>query len=114
MLSAFIQHICMGLDQKLREGEERVADTYSGVHMNPAHGTLNPQLLSRSCEVADHVGTQGLVVNGGCVHRVFSEKVIVEGQMGQRDRDATLQGETPIRIRSLGKLSVQVGQGVQM
>jgi len=45
---------------------------------------------------------------------VFPEEVVVESQMSQHDRDATLQGEASIRISSLGKLSVQISQGVEM
>ena len=34
--------------------------------------------------------------------------------MSQHDRDATFQGETPIRILSLGELNLQVGQVVEV
>ena len=82
--------------------------------MNPAHGTLHSQLLCYGREVIDHVGAQGLVVNGSSIQRVFSEEVVVECQMSQHDHDATLQGETPIRVPSLRELSVQLSQGVEM
>ena len=45
---------------------------------------------------------------------MLSEEVIVEGQMSQDDHDTTVQRETPIRIPKLGKLSVQIGQGVEV
>lgn len=114
MLSAFIQHIYKRRDQKPRERKERVTKTHPGVHMNPTHGTLNSQLLCHSREVANHIGAEGPVINCGCVHRMFPEEVIIEGQMSQHYRDAAFQGETPVRIPSLGKLNLQVGQGVEM
>ena len=82
--------------------------------MNPTHGALNPQLLGYSRKVANHVGAEGPVINCGCVHRMLPEEVVVEGQVSQHDRDAALQGETPVRVPSLGKLNLQVGQGVKM
>jgi len=45
---------------------------------------------------------------------MFAEEVIVEGQMSQRDRGAAFQGETSVHISSLGNLSVQLGQRVEM
>ena len=45
---------------------------------------------------------------------MFAEEVVVEGQMSQRDHGAAFQGETSVRISSLGNLSVQVGQGIEM
>lgn len=82
--------------------------------MDATHGTLGPQLLCHSRKVANHVRAEGLVISRGSVHRVFPEEIVVEGQMSHRDRDATFQGETPIRISSLGKLSLQPGQRVEM
>jgi len=95
-------------------GKVRVEDAYPGVHVNPTHGTLDSQLLSHNREVADHVGAGGLVIDCGSVHRVFPEEVVVESQMSQHDRDATLQGEASVRISSLGKLDLQVSQRVEM
>ena len=95
-------------------GKERVADTYPGIHMNATHGTLGSQLLCHSRDMADHVCTEGLVINSGSVQRVFPEEVIDEGQMSQHNNNATFQGETTIRISRLGKLKVQVGQGIEM
>jgi len=94
--------------------ERRVVDAYPGIHVNATHGALGSQFLRRSCEVVDHVCAAGLIVNGDIVHRVFPEEVIVECQMGQRDRNAAFQGKTSICISSLGKLSVQLGQGIEM
>jgi hypothetical protein len=82
--------------------------------MNATHGTLDLQLLCDSCKVVDHIRAEGLIVNDGSVHRVFPEQVVIEGHMSQNDHDATLQGETSVRVPSLGKLSVQVGQGVEV
>ena len=82
--------------------------------MNPTHGTLDLQLLGHGRKVADHVRAECLIINVGGVHWVLPEQVIIEGQMRQHDHDAALQGERSVCISSLGKLSVQVGQGVEV
>lgn len=64
--------------------------------------------------MTNHVGTEDLVINCGSVQRVFPEEIVVEGQMSQHDRDAAFQREASIRVPSLGKSSVQVGQGIEM
>ena len=94
--------------------EKRIVNAYPGIHVDATHGTLGSQFLCRSRKVADHVSAAGFVVNGGGVHRVFPKEIIVESQMSQRDRTTTFQGETSIRISSLGKLSVQVVQDIEM
>ena len=96
------------------EKEWRLRNTYAGVHMNATHGALHLHLLSHRREVADHVRAECLIINGGGVHRVFPEQVVIDGQMGQHDDGAALQGETSVRVPSLGELSVQVGQGVEV
>lgn len=91
-----------------------VSNTHPSVHMNATQGTLDLQLLRHRCEVARHVCAEGLIINSGSVHRVFPEQVVVEGQMSQHDHNTTSQRERPVCIPTLEKLSVQIGQEVEV